>query len=71
MISIDCKCAEGSRHKSCDDSGQCECKSNISGLKCNRCAPGYYDFENGCDKCADSYNNFHNGCKAGKLVYRI
>ena len=57
IFSIDCNCSKGSSHKSCDDSGQCECQSNFSGLKCNRCALGYYDFEDGC-RCKNTLSNF-------------
>ena len=55
-VVCDCNCTKGVKDgKGCDDSGQCDCKPNFSGVKC--------------DKCADGYEDFHNGCKAGKLVY--
>ncbi|KAL4655456.1 laminin subunit alpha-5 isoform X1 [Arapaima gigas] len=35
----------------CDsDSGQCRCKNNIIGRRCDRCAPGYYGYPN-CRPC--------------------
>ena len=50
MVTLrDCGCnMDGSEDKLCDDAGQCECKPNFMGSKCNRCAIGYYDFKNGC-----------------------
>ena len=35
---------------SCDDKGDCTCKSGFTGSKCNECIPGL-DGDN-CDKCA-------------------
>ena len=36
------------------ETGQCNCKSNTAGLKCDQCKPGYYAYPNcyecGCDK---------------------
>ena len=26
------------------DSGQCDCKCNVQGLKCDECVDGYYEF---------------------------
>lgn len=41
-----CDCNEaGSSSNNCDSaSGQCPCKENIAGDKCDEPAPGYYDF---------------------------
>ena len=41
-----CDCNEaGSSSNNCDStSGQCPCKENIAGDKCDQPAPGYYDF---------------------------
>ena len=41
----DCKCSEdGAVDSSCDDTGMCTCKSQISGDKCDKCLPGHYNF---------------------------
>lgn len=57
-----CGCSTaGSRSEICDaDSGRCECQPNYQGLKCNRCAPGYYGFP-ACTAC----NCNAEGTKAG------
>ena len=43
-----CACdMEGSESLICNQvSGQCQCKPNVVGLKCDECAPGFYDFPN-------------------------
>mmetsp|Transcript_13357 Transcript_13357/g.20137 ORF Transcript_13357/g.20137 Transcript_13357/m.20137 type:complete len:4168 (+) Transcript_13357:169-12672(+) len=40
----DCKCySKGSVVSSCDDiTGQCQCETGYTGLKCNHCAPTYW-----------------------------
>nr|XP_014275808.1 laminin subunit gamma-1 isoform X1 [Halyomorpha halys] len=43
--------------------GQCQCKPNVTGIKCNQCQPGYFNIESGrgCQPCdchpIGSYNN--------------
>ena len=46
-----CECDNtGSESSLCDKySGQCPCKKNVAGRRCNRCAPGFYGF--GADGC--------------------
>ncbi len=40
-----CECnAEGSTSTTCDADGQCNCKPNISGPKCDITEPGFYNF---------------------------
>jgi len=40
----------GSLSSECEPAGgQCTCKPNVVGRRCNRCAPGTYDF--GPDGC--------------------
>lgn len=40
-----CECsAEGSRSSECDVlSGQCVCKENVEGRRCDRCKPGFFN----------------------------
>merc|ERR1712012_141781 len=58
----DRNCTKGVKDgKGCDDAGQCDCKPNFSGLKCETCATGFYDFENDCKDC-----NCSKGVKDGK-----
>uniref|UniRef100_A0A0K0F7N6 Laminin subunit alpha-5 (inferred by orthology to a human protein) n=1 Tax=Strongyloides venezuelensis TaxID=75913 RepID=A0A0K0F7N6_STRVS len=47
-----CSCsASGSLSFNCQEyGGQCSCKPNVIGRKCDRCAPGYYSFPS-CIKC--------------------
>ena len=54
----DCQCnSMGSKDASkCNfASGQCECKENVEGLKCDRCKPGFWnlsaDNSKGCQRC--------------------
>ena len=41
-----CHCSpEGSLHTACDPhSGQCSCRPRVTGLRCDACAPGAYNF---------------------------
>ena len=43
-----CQCnAEGAVNNACaDGEGQCTCKPNITGDKCDKCAPGFFGFPN-------------------------
>ena len=48
-IVLDCKCNKGVKEgKGCNNSGQCDCKPNFTGVKCDQCATGYFDFQHGC-----------------------
>ncbi|CAI5448656.1 unnamed protein product [Caenorhabditis angaria] len=50
-LSCDCV-AQGSESFQCEEyGGQCQCKANIIGRRCERCAPGYYNFPE-CIKCS-------------------
>jgi len=64
----DCDCnLQGIRNAStdlaCDQSnGQCKCRENVTGQKCDQCAPGFYGFPN-CQKCTcDSRGSVSDGC---------
>ncbi|NXP78425.1 LAMA5 protein, partial [Ramphastos sulfuratus] len=51
----DCNCSrpgvQDLTEPGCDvDSGQCRCKPNIIGRRCDLCAPGYYRYPN-CRRC--------------------
>ncbi|KAM4040964.1 laminin subunit alpha-2 isoform 3-T3 [Anomaloglossus baeobatrachus] len=50
---VPCNCNSfGSKSFDCDDSGQCRCQPGVKGDKCDRCARGYFDFqEGGCTPC--------------------
>lgn len=50
----ECSCdSTGSSSALCDPlGGQCKCKPNVIGRRCNRCAPGFYGFgPDGCKPC--------------------
>lgn len=50
---IACECDEtGSRSLQCNSEGKCQCKPGVTGDKCDRCAPNYYNFGTfGCTSC--------------------
>ncbi|XP_069831051.1 laminin subunit alpha-2 isoform X3 [Dendropsophus ebraccatus] len=50
---VPCNCNSfGSKSFDCDDNGQCRCQPGVTGDKCDRCARGFYDFqEGGCTPC--------------------
>ncbi|CAG5119951.1 unnamed protein product [Candidula unifasciata] len=60
---LNCGCNHvGSFSLQCDESGQCPCKPGVTGQRCDRCLPNYYDFSDaGCRPCdcvpAGSINN--------------
>ena len=46
-----CNCdPTGSKSTVCDEyTGQCQCKKNVAGRRCSRCAPAFYGFgQDGC-----------------------
>uniref|UniRef100_A0A8C9FZH7 Laminin subunit beta-1 n=1 Tax=Pavo cristatus TaxID=9049 RepID=A0A8C9FZH7_PAVCR len=62
---LSCQCdPQGSLSSVCDPSGgQCQCRPNVVGRQCNRCAPGTFGFgPSGCRPCEchlrGSYNSF-------------
>ncbi|UXI21544.1 Nucleolar protein 6 [Sarcoptes scabiei] len=50
---IACNCDPiGSMNLQCSSMGQCACKPGVTGARCDRCAPNYFDFgHNGCRPC--------------------
>ncbi|XP_046413039.1 laminin subunit gamma-1 [Neodiprion fabricii] len=48
-----CNCHEtGSRSLQCNSEGKCQCKPGVTGDKCDRCAPNFYNFGSlGCTSC--------------------
>uniref|UniRef100_A0A8C8SMW2 Laminin subunit alpha 2 n=1 Tax=Pelusios castaneus TaxID=367368 RepID=A0A8C8SMW2_9SAUR len=50
---VPCNCDSfGSKSFDCDENGQCHCQPGIAGKKCDRCAHGFYNFEEGgCSAC--------------------
>ncbi|KAM3931256.1 laminin subunit alpha-2 isoform 4-T4 [Leptodactylus fuscus] len=50
---VPCNCNSfGSKSFDCDDNGQCRCQPGVTGDKCDRCAHGHFDFqEGGCTPC--------------------
>ncbi|XP_042733401.1 laminin subunit alpha-2 isoform X5 [Lagopus leucura] len=59
---VPCNCNSfGSKSFDCDGNGQCYCQPGVTGKKCDRCAHGFYNFEEGgCTPCACS--QFGNNC---------
>ncbi|KAM6915637.1 laminin subunit alpha-2 isoform 2-T2 [Xenentodon cancila] len=54
---VPCHCNSfGSKSFDCDELGQCQCQPGITGLKCDRCARGFFNFqEGGCAPCQCSH----------------
>ncbi|XP_044280734.1 laminin subunit alpha-2 isoform X5 [Varanus komodoensis] len=50
---VPCHCNSfGSKSFDCDETGQCHCQPGVGGKKCDRCAHGFYGFEEGgCTPC--------------------
>lgn len=64
-----CNCnPTGSNTKKCNEfGGRCQCKPNVVGRQCDRCAPGYYGFgPEGCKACdCNSIGATDNNCDQG------
>ncbi|XP_041046913.1 laminin subunit beta-1-like [Carcharodon carcharias] len=63
---LSCQCdPQGSTSSVCEKiGGQCQCKSNVIGQRCDQCAPDYYGFgPNGCSPCSCSpEGSIHSMC---------
>uniref|UniRef100_UPI003AAF5012 laminin subunit alpha-2 n=1 Tax=Centroberyx gerrardi TaxID=166262 RepID=UPI003AAF5012 len=61
---VPCHCNSfGSKSFDCDESGQCRCQPGVGGPKCDRCARGHFNFqEGGCTPCQCSHVG--NNCDA-------
>ena len=62
---IPCICdAVGSLGLACSDDGQCLCKPGVEGLKCGKCAKGFYDLKaDGCRPCnCDPVGSLSSAC---------
>uniref|UniRef100_A0A4W5P2V0 Laminin EGF-like domain-containing protein n=1 Tax=Hucho hucho TaxID=62062 RepID=A0A4W5P2V0_9TELE len=45
---VTCHCnSSGSKSFDCDKSAQCRCQPGVTGPKCDRCAPGHFNFQEG------------------------
>ncbi|XP_060740347.1 laminin subunit alpha-2 isoform X3 [Tachysurus vachellii] len=62
---VPCHCNSfGSKSFDCSESGQCRCQPGVTGQKCDRCAPGHFNFqEGGCTPCECSHVG--NSCDPG------
>ncbi|XP_039180622.1 laminin subunit alpha-2 isoform X7 [Crotalus tigris] len=54
---VPCNCNSfGSKSFDCNETGQCLCQPGVGGKKCDHCAHGFYDFEEGgCTPCECSH----------------
>ncbi|XP_060707105.1 laminin subunit alpha-2 isoform X2 [Hemiscyllium ocellatum] len=65
---IPCNCNSfGSKSFDCDDKGQCRCQPGVAGQKCDRCALGFYHFqEGGCIPCECAHVGNHCDSETGQ-----
>ncbi|XP_075893685.1 laminin subunit alpha-2 isoform X3 [Nelusetta ayraudi] len=63
-VCVPCHCNSfGSKSFDCDETGQCRCQPGVAGPKCDRCARGFFNFqEGGCTPC--DCNHVGNNCDA-------
>ncbi|PIO66037.1 laminin EGF-like protein [Teladorsagia circumcincta] len=48
---VACSCLiDGAKGKACDSKGQCYCKGDFEGERCDRCKPNFYSFS-ACEEC--------------------
>ncbi|TKC51803.1 hypothetical protein EI555_017678, partial [Monodon monoceros] len=67
---IPCNCNSfGSKSFDCEESGQCWCQPGVTGKKCDRCAHGYFNFqEGGCTACDCSHLGNNCDPKTGRCI---
>lgn len=47
-VCVPCHCNSfGSKSFDCDEMGQCRCQPGVTGPKCDRCARGFFNFQEG------------------------
>ncbi|CDQ57479.1 unnamed protein product [Oncorhynchus mykiss] len=65
-----CNCNSfGSKSFDCDESGQCRCQPGVTGPKCDRCAPGHFNFqEGGCAPCQCAHVGNNCDANTGQCV---
>ncbi|KAB0360576.1 hypothetical protein FD754_004732 [Muntiacus muntjak] len=67
---IPCNCNSfGSKSFDCEENGQCWCQPGVTGKKCDRCAHGYFNFqEGGCTACDCSHLGNNCDPKTGRCI---
>ncbi|XP_055492345.1 laminin subunit alpha-2 [Leucoraja erinacea] len=67
---VPCSCNSfGSKSFDCNDKGQCKCQPGVTGLKCDRCAAGFYNFqEGGCTQCQCAHVGNHCDSETGQCI---
>ncbi|KAF5920031.1 hypothetical protein HPG69_014397 [Diceros bicornis minor] len=67
---VPCNCNSfGSKSFDCEESGQCWCQPGVMGKKCDRCAHGYFNFqEGGCTACDCSHLGNNCDSKTGRCI---
>ncbi|XP_043313066.1 laminin subunit alpha-2 isoform X1 [Cervus canadensis] len=67
---VPCNCNSfGSKSFDCEESGQCWCQPGVTGKKCDRCAHGYFNFqEGGCTACDCSHLGNNCDPKTGRCI---
>ncbi|XP_048452999.1 laminin subunit alpha-2-like [Rhincodon typus] len=67
---IPCNCNSfGSKSFDCDDKGQCRCQPGVAEQKCDRCALGFYHFqEGGCVSCECAHVGNHCDSETGQCI---
>ncbi|XP_030638763.1 laminin subunit alpha-2 [Chanos chanos] len=67
---VPCHCNSfGSKSFDCDESGQCRCQPGVTGQKCDRCAPGHFNFqEGGCSPCQCAHVGNNCDANTGRCI---